>query len=245
VLPAALFIAVSAALAPQAGATPTKTPAPPPDRPITRIVQNLGEDLKRMASLDTLIILGAGGAAAKLASNSDEPVDRWTIEHPAPSLTVIGRVGGDGWVLSGLALGTWATGELTHHRLTAHVGSDLIRTLVLNGVFTKGIKAAVSRERPNGGANAFPSGHTSASFASAGVLQQHFGWKVGAPAYAAATFVGWTRIRDRAHWMSDVVFGAALGVASAHAVTRGHQSQTWTIVPVAVPGGAGIVFTRR
>ena len=235
-LTAAFVIAVNAALSPQ---------APLPDRPITRIVQNLGQDLLALRAFDSLVILGAGGAAAAIASNSDHQVDRWTMDHPAPSWTVMGRVGGDGWVMSGVALATWATGELTHHRLTAHVGSDLIRAHVLNGVLTTSLKVSVNRTRPNGGKHSFPSGHTSAAFSSAGVLQQHFGWKVGVPAYAAAGFVGLTRVRDRAHWVSDVVFGAAVGLASARAVARGHQSSTWTIVPVAVPGGGGIVFTRR
>ena len=198
-----------------------------------------------MASVETLIILGAGGAAAKIAGNSDESVDRWTVTHPAPSWTVIGRVAGDGWTMGGLALGTWGVGALTKNRLVEHVGSDLIRAQVMNGLLSRGLKIAVDRERPTGGGHAFPSGHTSASFTAAGVLHQHFGWKAGAPAYAAASFIGYTRIRDRAHWLSDAVFGAALGLASARAVTSDHRSQTWTIAPAAVPGGAAILFVRR
>jgi hypothetical protein len=243
VLSTALFIAVSAALAPQARAVPPK--APPPDRPITHIVQNLGHDLGRMASIDTLMILGAGGAASILTSNSDGPVDRWTVNNPAGSWTSVGRIVGDGWTMGGMALGTWGIGELTDNRLMAHIGSDLIRTQVMNGLLSRGLKIAVDRPRPTGGGHAFPSGHTSASFATAHVLHQHFGWKAGAPAYAAATFIGYTRIRDRAHWLSDAVFGAALGLASARAVTRGHESQTWSVIPAAVPGGAAIVFIRR
>jgi len=143
--------------------------------------------------------------------------------------------------MGGVAVGVWGIGELTKHRLVTHVGSDLIRVQVMNGILSRGLKIAVDRPRPTGGGHAFPSGHTSASFATAGVLHQHFGWKAGAPAYAAATFIGYTRLRDRAHWLSDAVFGAALGLASARAVTRDHQSQTWTIAPVAMPGGGGFV----
>jgi len=194
-----------------------------------------------MASIETLVILAGGGAAALAVSNSDGPVDRWTVSHPASSWTAIGRVGGDGWTMGGVAVGVWGIGELTKQRLVAHVGSDLIRVQVMNGILSRGLKIAVDRPRPTGGGHAFPSGHTSASFATAGVLHQHFGWKAGAPAYAAATFIGYTRLRDRAHWLSDAVFGAALGLASARAVTRDHQSQTWTIAPVAMPGGGGFV----
>jgi len=180
-----------------------------------------------------------------VASSSDDRVDQWTLDHPAPGWTDIGRIGGDGWTLGGAALGTWLIGEATDRPLVAHVGSDLIRTQVLNGVVTRGLKIAVNRTRPSGGGHAFPSGHASAAFASAGVLQQHFGWKAGAPAYAAASFVALTRVRDRSHWVSDVVFGAAVGLASARAVTRGHKSSAWTVTPVAVPGGAGLLIRRR
>lgn len=237
----ASLVVAGVALAAQTPAAPASSQAPPPDRPLTRIVQNLGNDLKQLPAAETVVILGVGGAATMIASHSDHRVDRWTVTHPASSWTTIGRVGGDGWVMGGAALGTWAAGAVTHHRLTAHVGADLIRVQVLNGVLTTSLKVAVNRTRPSGGTHAFPSGHTSATFASAGVLQQHFGWKVGGPAYAAAAFVASTRVRDRAHWVSDVAFGATVGLISARAVTRGHQSATWSVTPVAIPGGGGIV----
>jgi membrane-associated phospholipid phosphatase len=243
VLTAVFLLAVNATLTvPQtSGASVAAQTPPPPDRPITRMVQNLGHDLAQLPALDTLVILGAGGAASLVASHSDHRVDRWTVGHPAPSWTAIGRVGGDGWVMGGAAIGTWIVGEVANRPLVAHVGSDLIRAQMVNAVLTTSLKVAVGRRRPSGGQHAFPSGHTSAAFTSAGVLQQHFGWKAGVPAYAAAGFVGLTRVRDRMHWVSDVVFGAAVGLASARAVTRGHQSKTWSIVPVAVPGGGGVV----
>ena len=235
------------AAAAQVATTPASqtAPAPPPDRPFARLFQNLGNDFVRLGKADTIGILGAGGFAAVVASYSDDRVDRWTLDHPAPSVTAIGRVGGDGWTMAGAAVGTWAVGRALKRPLLTHVGSDLIRTQVLNGAITRVLKIVVDRQRPKGGGHAFPSGHTSASFASAGVLQQHFGWKAGAPAYAVAGFVAWTRVRDRAHWVSDVVFGAALGLASARAVTRGHDSRAWTVTPVAMPGGGGLQFSTR
>ncbi len=225
---------------------PTQTaPAPAPDRPFARLFQNLGTDFVSLGKADTIGILGAGGLAAAIAAYSDDRVDRWTLDHPAPSVTAIGRVGGEGWVMAGGAVGTWVVGKALDRPLLTHVGSDLIRAQFLNGVVTRAVKIAVGRQRPSGGSHAFPSGHTSASFASAGVLQQHFGWKVGAPTYAVAGFVAWTRVRDRAHRVSDVVFGAALGLASARAVTRGHDSRAWTVTPVAIPGGGGLLFSTR
>ena len=223
-----------------APATPT-TQATTEPNPLTNIIQNLGRDLRDFASFETLIILSAGGAGALIAGQSDDRVDSWTLDHPAGSWTAIGRVGGDGWLQGGIALSTWAVGTLTEHTLTAHVGSDLVRAQMANMVTTRVLKIAVDRRRPSGGGHAFPSGHTSATFTTAAVLHRHFGWKAGVPAYAAAGLVGLTRVRDRAHWVSDTVFGAGLGVAAAWTVTRGHDTGTWTITPVAVPGGGGLV----
>lgn len=210
--------------------------------PFTHLFQNLGRDLKDFPSLRTVTILGIGGSAAIVTSRDDDQVDDWTIDHPAASWTKIGKVGGDGWTQGGIAIGTWAVGTLIDHRLTAHVGSDLIRVQALTGVTTWVLKLSVNRTRPSGGDHAFPSGHTSATFATAGVLHRHFGWKAGVPAYAAAGFVGLTRVRDRSHWVSDTVFGAAMGLAAAWTVTRGHDAQSWSITPVATPGGGALVL---
>jgi membrane-associated phospholipid phosphatase len=126
-----------------------------------------------------------------------------------------------------------------------HVGSDLVRAQVLNGLITKGLKLAIDRERPSGGRHAFPSGHTAAAFASASVLHGHFGWKVALPAYSLAGFVGWTRLRDNQHWLSDVGAGATIGLIVGQAVTSGHRQRVWTIVPVATPGGLGVYVVKR
>lgn len=243
-LTAAFLLAVNAALSAQTPPS-VKTQPPPPDRPLARIVQNLGQDLRQLGAIDSLVMIGAGGLGSAIASNSDHRLDRWTVRNPAPGWTVIGDVGGGGWVMGSAVIGTWLTGKYTGRPLLAHVGSDLIRVQVLNGVLTTGLKVTVDRTRPDSGGHSFPSGHSSATFATAGVIHQHFGGKAGAGAYTAATFVAWTRVRDRRHWVSDVVFGAALGLASARAVTRGHESRTWSVTPVAVPGGGGIAFTRR
>lgn len=237
----AAALVTAAATIPPPPAPPTQPPSPSEPNPVTNIVQNLGRDLRDFAHLDTLVILGAGGATAVVAGRSDNRVNEWTLDHPAGSWTKIGRVGGDGWTQGGIAIGTWVVGTLADHRLTAHVGSDLMRAQMLNMVTTWTLKVAVDRQRPSGGEHAFPSGHTSAAFTTAGVLHRHFGWKAGVPAYAAAGFVGLTRVRDRAHWVSDTVFGAALGVAAAWTVTRGHDTKSWSVTPAVTPGGGAIV----
>jgi membrane-associated phospholipid phosphatase len=59
------------------------------------------------------------------------------------------------------------------------VGADLVRVQILNTIATHGTKALVDRRRPDGAQGSFPSGHASASFATAAVLQRHYGWRLG------------------------------------------------------------------
>ncbi len=223
------------------------TPPPPTEEPhpFKHIVQNLGRDLRGMASFETLVILSAGGAASLIAEQSDDRAHQWSLDRPVPAWSAIGRVGGDGWTQGAIAAGTWATGTLTERARVTHVGSDLVRAQMLNLVTTRVVKIVVDRTRPSGGGHAFPSGHASATFTTAAVLHRHFGWKAGIPAYAAAGFVGLSRVADRSHWVSDTVFGAAIGVAAAWTVTRGHDTGQWIVTPVVVRGGGGVFVTRR
>jgi membrane-associated phospholipid phosphatase len=98
---------------------------------------------------------------------------------------------------------------------------DMLDAAVVNFTYTEIIKVAVGRERPNGQDNkSFPSGHTSQAFAMASVAQQHYGWKIGVPAYALAGLMGASRIHEDKHWLSDVVAGAALGAIVGRTVVR-------------------------
>lgn len=91
-------------------------------------------------------------------------------------------------------------------------GATAVATLIL--------KYAVKERRPDGSnMHSFPSGHSSVSFATAGFLQRRYGWKVGAPAYALAAYVGWGRVYAKKHYLWDVVAGGALGAGCAYFFT--------------------------
>jgi membrane-associated phospholipid phosphatase len=229
----------SAAPAPSAAGDPL-----PPDRPIAELFQNLGRDIVRLPSLDTVALLGGGVVAGAIAHHQDGPLADWAARQPAAGYTSIGGVFGDGWTQGGGALGTYLIGLAAHDRLTTHVGSDLIRAQALNAVITRGLKSAVGRRRPGGGPDSMPSGHTTATFASAAVLNDHFGWKAGVPAFAMASFVGWTRVRDRAHWLSDVIVGASIGTIAGHTVAAGHRGRPWAVIPVASSKSVAIYYVR-
>ena len=92
------------------------------------------------------------------------------------------------------------------------------RAIMLTSMSHITLATIVHRERPNGANDlSFPSGHASSAFATAGSLAYAYGWKVGVPAYLAATTISLSRVNENVHWMSDVVAGAALGIYWAHA----------------------------
>jgi membrane-associated phospholipid phosphatase len=82
------------------------------------------------------------------------------------------------------------------------------------------LKPLVDRTRPYGGGRSFPSGHAASAFAGAAFLQMRYGWELGLPAYAVATYVGYSRVKAERHHTSDVVAGAAIGIAANLVFTR-------------------------
>lgn len=88
---------------------------------------------------------------------------------------------------------------------------------------TYGLKYAVNERRPNGGTESFPSGHSSISFSAAEFIRKRYGWEYGIPAYAAASFVAYSRVESLEHYPHDVVAGAAIGIISSYIFTRPYK----------------------
>ena len=144
----------------------------------------------------------------------------------------------------GLGAATYFIGRAKQSSRLTTVGAQLFRAELLSEGLTFGIKQSVRRNRPEGSGFAFPSGHTTVSFASATVLQQNYGWRVGAPAYALASFVALSRVQMKRHYLSDVAFGAALGIAAGRTVAFG-PSRRIVMTPTVVDGGGGVQFVWK
>jgi len=213
------------------------------DRPFTHILQNLGTDFKNVPTSTNAAIIGVGALGAIAVHRYDVPLSNWAKAQGSSSYTEIGYVTGNGFTQAGLAIGTYAIGKLAHDDEAIHIGSDLIRGQLLNGIFTESVKLAVNRTRPTGSPYSFPSGHTTAAFTTAAVLQAHLGWGVGGAAYAAAGFVGWSRLRGDQHWLTDVVFGSAMGIMAGHTVTFGHHLPV-RVMPSRTPRGGPAVLVQ-
>lgn len=107
---------------------------------------------------------------------------------------------------------------------------------------TYGLKYTVNETRPNGGTHSFPSGHASISFSSAEFLRKRYGWEYGLPAYAAASFVGYSRVESREHYAHDVVAGAAIGMVSSYIFTKPYKG--WNVKAEAGVRYFGISVSR-
>jgi membrane-associated phospholipid phosphatase len=96
----------------------------------------------------------------------------------------------------------------------------LISNLITSSI-THGIKKLTPKLRPNGAPDAFPSGHTSFAFNNAAVLYQEFNHTAPVLAYSGFLFSTTTavyRMMNNRHWLSDVLFGAGLGILSVELV---------------------------
>jgi len=104
------------------------------------------------------------------------------------------------------------------------------------------MKYTIKEERPyqdeNSPGHTFPSGHTSLAFAGASYWQQRYGWRVGAPMYAAAAFVGYSRNHARMHTWLDISTGAAMGVGFNLLFTSRYDNENTQIQIAPTDGGA-------
>ena len=71
----------------------------------------------------------------------------------------------------------------------------------------------------------FPSGHTSASFIAATVAHKLYGRQISSPAFLLAGLTGISRIHDNKHYLSDVIFGAALGITIGLGFSKEFQTE--------------------
>jgi membrane-associated phospholipid phosphatase len=227
--------AAAATSAPAASAQPGEGSLP------KRFIRDVGSDYLHFLSKETAWSLGVGGLTALAVHPVDKNLSDWAVENDT-TLTG-GDTYGSQYLHIPVALGVWVIGAAAGSGRFAETGRDLLRAQISVVSWTYAIKFAADRTRPNGDPNSFPSGHASTSFATAMVLQEHFGWKAGAPAFAAATYTLVSRVTANQHWASDVVFGAAVGIAAGRTVTIQLRETRLSLGLLAVPGGGGVLVS--
>lgn len=182
---------------------------------------------------------GAGGALAIRASHTDGRVRDDTLEHPLRWGTgshVLRNFGEPEvqapviFALYGLSL--WKQDPELHNFMKATISAYSVTSLT-----TVAIKGIADTSRPSdgfqGGHYGFPSFHTASAFAISATIEEYYGWKFGVPAYVLSGLVGWSRIDQREHDLSDVVFGAVLGyvIGKSIAATHVDRDASFKIAP--------------
>jgi len=155
--------------------------------------------------------------------------------------------------LAAVSAATYALGTAISNRRVADFGLHAFVSLALSNFVTGSLKVVTGRSRPlvlqpdstwarqghdewdffggwrdDGEQRAYPSGHTSNAFALATVFAEELGGAAPWIAYPIAAGVAWSRVNDEAHWASDTVMGALVGIVSAQLVVRhGHGRDGW------------------
>jgi membrane-associated phospholipid phosphatase len=128
-------------------------------------------------------------------------------------------------ILSGVL---YSGGLIFRDSYTKETGQILAEALILNGIFTIGLKAIFGRARPftNDGLsdisflefefatneNSLPSGHTSTAFTVATVLSERVNNIYASVIfYSLASLTAYQRVYSDVHWFSDTLLGAILG----------------------------------
>ncbi len=104
-------------------------------------------------------------------------------------------------------------------------------TMLATAALKKSFNSTAWGERPNGGHDSFPSGHTSMACAGATFIGERYGWDLGAVAMVPAAFVGWNRVDEDMHHWRDVAAGCALGAGLTLWLTNPENKHDLTIYP--------------
>lgn len=157
-----------------------------------------------------------------------------------------------------VAVGTWAAASLIDDSAGRVEAYTMLEAAGFSVVTATGLKYAAGRARPDQsirvddwrtGGSSFPSLHTSAAFAVGTVLAESGGedyrWIRRFLGYGMAAATAYVRLHDNAHWLSDTVAGAAIGITTARFTMNRREDRVHRLdvsVAPAPGGGATISF---
>jgi len=245
-------LAVVLALAPSVMAQPAsaqadRDSAPRESAPLSRFPSELARNFWTLFSKDNLVPVLVGGAAGAAVIGADDSIVAYfERENRWGSFSGVGTELGKSQLI-GPAIGvSLLVSRLSKNDEFRDLSYSLAQGFIVTNVITGSIKKIAGRDRPDGtSTNSFPSGHTSNSFTWATIAQRRYGWKVGAPAYAIASYVGVSRLQSRKHHLTDIIAGATIGYIVGRTVTRNRDSarDKRLRIGVAVPPGGGAALS--
>lgn len=201
--------------------------------------QGIGSDLKAFVTSPALwdggdwLELGSALAAIGVAYHRDDDV-RAHFTRDAGAGESTSRDDSRAALPGALALGgTWLYATIIDDDDGRREAAAMTEAAVLGSVTAYVLKEAAGRGRPDettdasswhSGSDSFPSVHVTAAFAIGTVLAEsgndRYRWLRRVLGYGLATGTAYQRLSHNAHWFSDTVAGAALGLGTARFVMK-------------------------
>lgn len=174
-----------------------------------------------------LILVGAGLGSLAIRRTVDDDIANNVYAHPnrwGESTEVLSILGNPGHQIA-FDLGLYFWSLHTQNAELHEFSTTLMNALVISNSTNYLLKIAANGSTPNGEPQGWPSGHCESTMCFAAVVQEYYGWKAALPVYTLAGAVSFARIDDSEHYLSDVVFGLALGYVVGRTVARHHHYQ--------------------
>ncbi len=133
-------------------------------------------------------------------------------------------------------IGMLTAGLIGHNKELTKKAYVAGASIILSTILSTSLKYTIHRKRPfdsfpeiekvsSAGSPSFPSGHTSAAFATATTLSIAFPkWYVIAPAYLYAGAVAYSRMHLGVHYPTDILIGMVVGAGSSFLC---YKAQNW------------------
>jgi len=208
----------------------------------------------------TWVILGIGAGSALLVHPVDDDVNAHLVGKTGLArIWTPGKYLGAAYTQAGVSIGLWLIGRYVvspdpdqplvqgvspRTNKWSHMGFDLLRAQIVSQTVVLATKFAVRRDRPTGVCCSFPSGHAAAAWAAASVVERHFGYRLALPTIVIASYVATSRLHENVHFLSDVLMGSSIGLATGWTVVGRHGRSNYALTPVPVRGGLAMQISR-
>jgi len=255
------FVMTAVLLSASAGVAQARAESPPekdPDvsdrSPLREAFRTFGSDgawllafPKRATTRGAWITTGVVAGTLLIAGRDDE-IRGQVLEHRSATSGDVAEVFEPlgTYLVAGAGLGaTWIGARAAGSQRLASTTAIAADAWLWTAIITSAAKGLFGRQPPASGydeddwfdgGTIFPSGHTSRSFAIAAVFADRYGRRAGWIGYPIAGLVGLATIEQDTHWASDVVAGAALGLAIGKGIASRHRPPAGPDAP-----GTGVV----
>jgi len=262
--PGAADAAAQTAPPPSIAPLPEPPPPPPQTPPAPSGGSGLAADIKAYYSAPLhwdggqWAWFGAALVAVGAAHHYDEQVRIHFVKNLAPGQKPNSNDVGDAIPTAAVLVATWGYATLIQDSSGHEEAWTMLEAAGLSGVTAYVVKFAAGRQAPDqtdnpnqwfkGGSGSFPSWHSTAAFAVGSVLAESgnddYRWVRRLLGYGLGAATSYERLKHDAHWLSDTVAGAALGIASARfAMNRRERHDDlsgFSVEPV--PGGVVLAY---